>query len=233
MRWPDCRNTRDLGGLPCGAGFTRPGAIVRSDNVSSLTTEGIQAMWEYGIRAVVDVRSEGEVAARPSPFAPADYGPLYLHVPLLDDPFADELSKVPSMLDRYRIILDERQQSIAQVVRTIARVDGPVLFHCFAGKDRTGLIAALVLSVAGVDNDSIAADFAATDEQMASRYAEWLATAPADRVDAMRDELRCPPEWMHSVLDHVGTRWGGAEPYLAAGGVQPLDFVALRAKLAG
>ena len=233
LNWPDCRNTRDLGGLPRVGGVTRSGVIIRSDNVSSLTPEGIQAMWEYGVKAVIDLRSEGEIAKHPSPFEPVDYGPLYLHVPVIDDAFADELSQVPSMRDRYRMILDERQEAVGDVVKTIARVDGPLVFHCFAGKDRTGLVAALVLSIAGVEREAIAADYAETDLQMATRYEEWIAAAAPDRVEAMRDELRCPPEWMHAALDHVDSLWGGVEPYLVGAGVRPGDFSHLKVKLAG
>ena len=207
--------------------------IVRSDNVSSLTTDGIRAMWEYGITAVLDLRSEGEIAKRPSPFAPADYGPLYLHVPLVDDAFADTLAQVTAMPDRYLMMVDHRQEAIGDIMKTIARVDGPLVVHCFAGKDRTGLIAAMLLALAGASRDAIAADYAATDGQLASRYDEWIAAAPPDRVEAMRDELRCPPEWMLGALDHATELWGGVPQYLEACGVRPSDLVRLRAKLAG
>jgi protein-tyrosine phosphatase len=212
---------------------TRSGVIVRSDNVASLTTDGIQAMWEYGVQAVIDLRSPGEVARRPSPFEPAGYGPLYLHVPVVDDAFADELAGTPAMPDRYVMILDRRQESVARAVSTIARVDGPVVFHCFAGKDRTGLVAAILLSLAGVSRAAIGADYAETDLQMASRYEEWLAAAPPERLDSMRDELRCPPEWIIAALDHVRETWGGVEPYLAAGGLELGDLDRLRTKLGG
>jgi len=233
LDWPDCRNARDLGGLPCATGLTRSGVIVRSDNVSSLTTDGIRAMWDYGIKAVLDLRSEGEIAKRPSPFEPADYGPLYLHMPLVDDAFADTLGQVTAMPDRYLMMLDQRQEAIGDIMKTIARVDGPLVFHCFAGKDRTGLIAAMLLSLAGADRDAIGVDYAATDEQLASRYEEWIAGAPADRVEAMRHELRCPPGWMLGALDHVTEMWGGIPQYLESCGVRPSDLVRLRAKLAG
>lgn len=206
---------------------------MRSDNVASLTTDGIRAMWEYGVKAVLDLRSAEEIARRPSPFEPADYGPLYLHVPLIDDELADGLAKIPDMADRYRLILDERGPAFGQVMTTIAHVDAPLVFHCFAGKDRTGLVAALLLSLAGVEDTAIAADYAQTDDQMASRYAEWLAAAPPDRVDAMRDELRCPPEWMLGALGHVKDSWGGVEEYLAAGGVEASDVARLKVKLTG
>ena len=190
-------------------------------------------MWEYGVKAVLDLRSEQEIVKRPSPFEPADYGPQYLHLPLIDDPFADVLAQVPSMADRYRMMLDHRREAIADIMSTIANAGGALVFHCFAGKDRTGLIAAMLLELAGVERQAIAADYAATDEQMAARYAEWLAAAPPERVETMRDELRCPPEWMLGALDHVSERWGGVEEYLAAGGMEPAQIVRLRVKLAG
>jgi protein-tyrosine phosphatase len=122
---------------------------------------------------------------------------------------------------------------MARVVSSIARVDGPLVFHCFAGKDRTGLVAAMLLSIAGVPAEAIGADYAQTDVQMAARYEEWLAAAPAERLHAMRDELRCPPEWILDELDHVDEMWGGVEAYLVAGGLRPDELLEVRAKLAG
>jgi protein-tyrosine phosphatase len=233
LDWPDCRNTRDLGGLPCATGLTRPGLVVRSDNISSLNTAGIHAMWEYGIKAVLDLRSELEIAKSPSPFEPVDYGPTYLHVPLVDDDLGDRLATTPSTPDRYRMMVDFRQQAFGRIFTTIARVDGPLVFHCFAGKDRTGVVAAMVLSLAGVERGAIAADYAETDAHLAGKYREWLAAAAPERVEAMRDELRCLPEWILSTLDHVYRRWGGVEPYLVAGGARPADIARVRDKLAG
>jgi protein-tyrosine phosphatase len=233
LDWPDCRNVRDLGGLPCTTGVTRSGSVIRSDNVSGLNTEGIRAMWEYGVKAVLDLRSEQEIAKFPSPFEPADYGPAYLHEPLIDDASAGTVGEIPSLRDRYLAMVDHRQEALGRIFTTIARADGPLVFHCFAGKDRTGLVAALLLDVAGVPREVIGADYAETDLHLAGRYAEWLASAPPDRVTAMREELRCPPEWMLDTLAHVDSRWGGAASYLESAGVQPGDLGRLKAKLAG
>jgi protein-tyrosine phosphatase len=231
LTWPDCHNARDLGGLPHSGGLTRSGLIVRSDNVSYLTPDGVQAMWTFGVTHVIDLRSESEVAKFPSPFASPDYGPEYLSRPLVDDVLAPELAEVPSMSDRYLMMLERRQQGIGGIFNALAQVDGPVVFHCYAGKDRTGLIAAMVLSLAGVHADAIAADYAETDVHLATRYEEWLATAPPERLDALRDELRCPPEWILGALDHLDQRWGGVEAYLLAGGVSPAQVDRLKEKL--
>jgi protein tyrosine/serine phosphatase len=217
--------------LPHPGGITRSGLIVRSDNISYLTQEGVQAMWDFGVTHVIDLRSEAEVASFPSPFSAPDYGPEYMSRPLVDDALAPELASVPSMSDRYLMMLERRQHGIAEIVRSISQVDGPVVFHCYAGKDRTGLIAAMVLSLAGVHADAIAADYAETDLHLAARYAEWLAAAPPDRLEALQDELRCPPEWILGALDHLDRRWGGVEGYLLAGGVSPSEIERIQARL--
>ena len=205
--------------------------FVRSDNVSYLTPDGVMAMWNFGVTHVIDLRSESEASKFPSPFAAPDYGPEYVHRPLVDDALAPELAEIPSMSDRYLLMLDRRQQGIARIFEAMSQVDGPVVFHCYAGKDRTGLVAAMVLSLAGVHSDAIAADYSETDLHLADRYEEWLAAAPPERLDAMRDELRCPPEWILGALDHLDRRWGGVEPYLLAGDLEPAAIERLQQKL--
>lgn len=219
--------------MPHPGGVTRSGLIVRSDNISYLTQEGVQAMWEFGVNHVIDLRSASEVAAFPSPFASPTYGPEYLNRPLIDDSLAPEIDALPSMGDKYLLMLERRQHAMADIFKAIAQVDGPVVFHCYAGKDRTGLVAAMVLSLAGVHADAIAADYAETDLHLAERYVEWLAAASPERHDALQDELRCPPEWILGALDHLDHRWGGVEPYLLAGGVSPAEIERIKAKLTG
>ena len=246
MVWPDCRNTRDLGGLPARKGLTRKGVLVRSDNVASLTSAGRQAMVDYGITTVIDLRSEAEVKGAPgppfsafqstSPVTPAvgeanGSTLVRLHLPLIDDATAPVLNEAPAMPDRYVLMLERRQPAMGAIFDAIARAKGPVLFHCFAGKDRTGLVAAIMLAVAGVDPVAIGADYAETDLQLAGKYEEWLATAAPDRLEAMRDELRCPPEWMLGTLDHLERKWGGVEGYLEAAGLDSSAIARLQSRL--
>jgi len=155
-----------------------------------------------------------------------------VNLPLVDDEIAVVLNEAPTMPDRYKVIIDRRQNALGTIFNAIAKADGPVLFHCFAGKDRTGLVAALMLSLAGVEPDAIGADYAETDAQLATRYAEWLARAAPERIEEMRAELRCPPDWMLSTLEHVEQKWGGVGAYLEAAGVPPANIARLTAKLA-
>ena len=202
-------------------------------------------MIDYGITTIIDLRSESEVKGAPgppfsefqssSPLSPLDGtdggGPIFLHLALIDDATAPILNQAPTMPERYALMLDRRQEALGAIFDGIASADGPVLFHCFAGKDRTGLVAALLLSVAGVDLDAIGADYAETDVQLASKYEEWLAKATPERLATMRDELRCPPEWILSTLEHLERKWGGVETYLEAAGVSKDTITRVQSKL--
>jgi len=236
LDWPDCRNTRDLGGLPVAGGRTRIGMLIRSDNLLSLTAAGQEAMVAYGVTDVIDLRSESEVAASPSPFAApepfAGPAPTYSHLALVDDVTMRKLAEAPDMFDRYLMMLAFRADAFRGIFTTLARTEGGAVFHCFAGKDRTGMVAAMSLALAGVEVESIAADYAETDAQMATRYQEWLAAAPPQQLEEMREDLRCPPARMVAVLKHLDTRWGGVEGYLEASGVAAADITTLRSKLA-
>jgi protein-tyrosine phosphatase len=209
--------------------------FVRSDNLRSLTAAGQQAMVAYGVTDVIDLRSESEVASSPSPFAGlAPFGgpaPTYTHLPLVDDATMRKLAEAPDMFDRYLMMLDHRPDAFREIFTALARTDGAAVFHCFAGKDRTGMVAAMSLSLAGVGVEAIAADYAETDAQMATRYEEWLAAAPPDQLAEMREDLRCPPERIVAVLERLDQKWGGVEGYLSTAGVPATEIATLRAKL--
>jgi protein-tyrosine phosphatase len=223
------------------------GVLVRSDNLASLTSAGRRAMIDYGIATVIDLRAESELKGSPGPpfsdFQSAEPvvsrqlrhegdAPVYLNLPLVDDEVAFVLNEAPTMPDRYKVIIDRRHAAFGRIFDAIAGAEGPLLFHCFAGKDRTGLVAAMLLSLAGVKPEAIGGDYAETDVQLATRYSEWLAKASPERLEEMRGELRCPPEWMLSTLDYVERRWGGVDSYLEAAGVSPAGIDRLSAKLA-
>ncbi len=89
----------------------------------------------------------------------------------------------------------------------------------------------MLLSLAQVEDEAIGADYAETDAQLAEKYEEWLASAPPERLERLRDEMRCPPEWMLGTLDHMRRRWGGVETYLEAGGVAPSAITRLQTML--
>jgi len=212
--------------------------LVRSDNIGFLNAAGREAMQSYGMTTVIDLRSDSEVAGESDPRFPRDPGQkqrvagvTYLHRALVDDANMRKLGEAPDMFQRYLVMLNRRQHAFCGIFTAVAEAEGGVLFHCFAGKDRTGLVAAMLLEMAGVPPDHIAADFGETDVQLAAQYEKWIGEADPERRDNMREELRCPPERILGVLDHLNQKWGGVTSYLEASGMKPANIDRLAAKL--
>ena len=142
-------NLRDLGGLPTGSGATTlPGRLLRSESPHTLSDSGLQALLDLGIGAVVDLRTTSEREHRPSPLV--DAGVHTLHAPIFtdDDDYPDHLATAAEV---YCWWLRERRTGVAAAMTAVADApSAPILVHCHAGKDRTGVVVALVLRLAGV-----------------------------------------------------------------------------------
>jgi protein-tyrosine phosphatase len=166
---------------------------------------------------------------KPSPFAGGS-ATKYVHRELIDDANMTSIGDPQSMFDRYLFIVNTRPNAFREIFTAIAEAEGCVLFHCFAGKDRTGLVAAMLLSLAGVGSEHIALDYGETDRRLASQYEKWIDEAEPERRAAYRDELRCPPERILGVLDHIDRTWGGVAGYLEGAGTPAwvIDQVATR-----
>jgi protein-tyrosine phosphatase len=218
---------------------TRSGVLIRSDDIGNLKAAGRDAMVAYGVTTVIDLLSESERNGTfdhrypiPAKERVSVSGVTYVHRSLVDDAALMRLGEATNMYERYLIMLTTRQDAFRDIFTSIAGAPGGVVFHCFAGKDRTGLVAALLLSLAAVPADHIAADFAETDVQLAGQYQVWIDAAAPDKQQEVRDDLRCPRERILGVLDFIETRWGGAPSYLEASGVTPDDIDRLAARLA-
>ena len=163
LAWDGCLNVRDLGGYPTPDGHeTAWGAIVRADTLSLLTPAGQAALVAYGIRTIIDLRRPDEVAQHPNPFAQAGLrGITYSHVSFIDPALlpADRASLVfATLAAEYAYLLDRFPHQVTTILTTIAHArPGGVVVHCTGGKDRTGLICALLLDTVGVDRAIIAA----------------------------------------------------------------------------
>jgi protein-tyrosine phosphatase len=235
LAWEGVLNARDLGGYPTADGRqTRWGAVVRSDSLTALTSAGREALISHGVRSMVDLRLPGEVADQPNPFAePADHGIAYANVSFVD-PAAAPPEDAITLADGYKRMLDRFQKQVAAVMAAIAEAPGGgVLVHCAAGKDRTGLIAALLLGLAGVAPETIAADYALTAECLRPREQAWLENGPGDRAEREEQLRRFAPTAavMEAVLEHLTVRYGGVAAYLLEAGVAPEDLDRLRARL--
>jgi protein tyrosine/serine phosphatase len=236
LEWEGCLNARDLGGYATGDGReTRWGAVVRSASLAALSEAGRAAVADYGVRAIVDLRLPAELADDPNPFAePGDHGIVYTNVSFID-PAAAPPDAVSTLAEDYLQMLDRYRVGVAEAMTAVARApEGAVLIHCAAGKDRTGLISALLLGLAGVPAETIAADYAMTAELLRSREREWLeGLEPEERAEREAMLARYAPtaEVMSAVLEGLAERFGGVEPYLLATGMGTDDLDRLRDRL--
>lgn len=242
LSWEGCLNVRDLGGQPTTDGAeTRYASIIRADSIRQLTDAGWTAAVDYGVRSVIDLRMEVELEADP----PADLPVEVVHMPfLVDDPeaFAEvETASAAAPDDAtatrevYLVFLERFRANVAAAIAAVARApEGGVVVHCMGGKDRTGLVTALLLHIAGVDDTQIAADYAASEARLRPRHEAWIAEAG---TEAERERIRrisaSPPEAMIGVLETLGRRYGSVEAYLRAGGLTDDDLQLVRARLRG
>jgi protein-tyrosine phosphatase len=239
LAWDSCLNARDLGGYQTADGRqTRWGAVVRSDYPGRLSPAGRQALIDYGVRTIVDLRLPDELEEHPHPFSAAgSHDVMYAHRPFIKPgvpppPNLDEIT----MLENYIGIIDQFQDSVAAVMQAIATApEGVVLVHCAIGKDRTGITCAMLLELAGVDRDTIGLDYALTDECLAPERDDWLENGPGEREEREQFLLKHMPraEVIVAVLEHLDRRHGGTGDYLATGGVSDQDLDRLRQRLLG
>ncbi len=237
MAWEGCLNARDLGGYPAADGrATRWGAIIRSDSLFALADTGRAALVSCGVRTIIDLRRPDEIADRPNPFtAPGTHGIAYLNAPF-EEVRADPLFPSLTLVAQYCRMLDRFASNVAAIMRSIAQAPtGGVLVHCEGGRDRTGLIAALLLDIAGVSRETIATDYALSAECLRPRDEEWLANGPGERAERERRyaEYRPRAEVMRDALAYLDDRYGGTEAYLLRAGVTPEELPRLRERLVG
>jgi protein-tyrosine phosphatase len=230
-------NVRDLGGLPTLDGrVVRRGRVFRADGVDRLDGEDLEVARALGLRTVIDLRTFGEVERRAFPHDLVTVA--WHHLPILEGMWSEQ-DLVPTngavefLRERYLDMLVEGRDSIARAVELVAD-EGPVLFHCAAGKDRTGVLAAVVLGLLGVGPDVIADDYHLSAAAM-DDFVDWLAGTHPDWVDAMTNQppeyLAAPPEAMFGFLTEVDRRHGSMEALATALGVRDDVIERLRANL--
>lgn len=231
LRFPGLLNVRELGGLPTRDGATtRLRSLLRADDLVQLTDEGVQALADYGVRTVVDLRWPGEVAMKPHPLARSRHGVQYHQISLL----ADDETQWMALSGEYIketwkcAVLEHTRPQLKEVLEVIAAAaPEPLVFHCVAGKDRTGLIAALLLALADVEPDVIAADYAASTAQLTDAYLRRYSNLERSEIF---EALRCPEEGVHNMLAYL-TQYAGAAGYLGAIGLSNPTIARLRARL--
>jgi protein-tyrosine phosphatase len=226
-------NVRDLGGLAAADGVTRPGVLMRSDALDALTETDVRRLVsEVGLAHVIDLRSRTERFERGRGLL-GNTAVTYSELEVIDDTDVERRREVRAsgyasgedpesiMALGYAELLDLGRTAFVGVLERLVAPGGtPALVHCAAGKDRTGVLVALLLDVAGVDRDTIVADYAATQSRMEA-IVQRLRSAVAyqdmaDQVPAFVFEARAGT--MQRLLTHLDTQWGGAAGYFEANG---------------
>ncbi len=217
---PGTANLRDVGGYPAvGGGTVRWRTLFRSDALNWLGGSGRAALAGLGLRTVIDLRTNGEVAV--APCALDGHVARTCHVPLFTEAAIGRLP--PELAAIYAYMIDRCGRAIARAIGQLCG-DGalPGLIHCTAGKDRTGLVVALILEAIGVPDDVIAADYT-----LSSSHINPDVAGDIQRIRAVSGvgrwidlgALGSPPEVIHAALAHVRERSGSVPGYLLDNGL--------------
>ena len=227
-------NLRDIGGQSVEGGEIRGGLIWRSNALVDLGEPGRTELAELGIKTAIDMREPGERAAEPSDLGHFD---LALHeVPLIEG--ASEAVNI-DLLVFNNWLLTNRGERLVDVIRLLNAPGAlPGVYFCSSGKDRTGLITALILSALGVEHERVIADYTVSESNFPAEYLDRAVERalaggmPETMVEDYRAEgLGSPAAVMEGTLELLDNEHGGAEEYLLASGLGAAELAELRAKL--
>jgi len=224
-------NTRDIGGYQTIAGgVVQRGRFLRADGLHRLTAQDQDKITAYGIDTIIDLRHDQELAAKRNVFAGSERI-AYYNLSLINPAHAS-LYEIRTLGDMYVHILDDCGAVLREVFARLAEARGGALFHCAAGKDRTGVVAALLLALAGVEPAQIVGDYAETERNLAPIMAELRADRPSViPEEAYEQYLGSAPIHMEQMLAHLAQRYRDAQAYLYAIGLTMPQLETLQRKL--
>eukprot|EP01006_Ploeotia_vitrea_P021534 TRINITY_DN53932_c0_g1_i1.p2 TRINITY_DN53932_c0_g1~~TRINITY_DN53932_c0_g1_i1.p2 ORF type:complete len:321 (+),score=40.20 TRINITY_DN53932_c0_g1_i1:37-999(+) len=240
-------NFRDLGGYVTkdGSKKVRKGLVFRSSDFSSLKEKGHQDLNDIGIKTVIDLRQTKEVNRQPNKLPDSIQ---QQHLPIYDDDkakhkmmmfgtvFFARARIIKLFREMYTFFLDTKSDGFANTFRAIAEEEKlPLVFHCSAGKDRTGLVAAILLSLLGVPDDMIINEYSQTNKTFPTLF-DWFTANGSMKKIGVPDEhaawlFVANPVWIENALKHLQSEFGGAEEYLLSLGVTEAEVKSIREKL--
>ena len=241
LAWEGCLNVRDLGGLPTEDGRrTRTGAVVRSDNVRALTDAGWRSLADHAVTRIVDLRWPEELAED----QPRDVDIDVVHVSVLGERWDEEygreldasLDETEDVADHYAWsyveFLERHRDRFGRAFAAVADAQGTVVVHCMGGKDRTGIVSALLLRLAGVSHDVIGKDYAVTAANLEPSTSQWIPKIADEAERAKWEKLRDTPAGaMVRVVQEIEHRYGDVASYLRAAGLSDEQVDRLRERL--
>ena len=229
-------NCRELGGMPLNGGkIFRKGLFVRSGSPEYLNSEQIHKVKDYGVKTVIDLRAVEELKGTGNPFADdpdVDFHsvPLFNGDPNGDDDKTMEFILTHTLGDYYVIIGQEMGDRLIKIMRILLNSNGLTLFHCAHGKDRTGVVTAILYLLSGASRENIVANYSISYEYLK----DFLAPSMAKLPDGMKHILRSDAGNMVTFLDYIDNEWNGdVTNLLLANGMTAKEIDALRAKCVG
>lgn len=220
-------NVRELGGYAARKGsITKYHEFLRTDNLTDITEEDKGFLLNYGLTAVIDLRGREETLIYPNPFREHP-DVTYINLPFITDHVLDmrAVREEGFRPEKFYVNLVEYKEMVLQLFRFILdHADGCVLFHCQAGKDRTGILAMLLLGVCGVSKEDIIANYEVSHT--------YLKDHVELRIHDGLEELEYSrPEWIEEAYDHIMEQYGGFRKYLLSVGLSKKDIRRIRRKL--
>lgn len=229
-------NFRDLGGHRTTDGLVlRHGRLFRADDLTRLTDADQKAFADLGIRTVIDLRRPDELERRGRIAEFDSFAYHHVHIvhprwPVQLHP--DTADRLAFLRERYREMTTEGAPAIGEALRLIAEPErAPVVFHCIAGKDRTGLVAALTLSLLGVSDADIADDYHRSELAEAAAWHRYAREKGIDGPNPRAHIEVSPRQAIRDVLDDLRARYGSIEAYAAHAAVTPAHIATMRAHL--
>ncbi|MCP2030476.1 protein-tyrosine phosphatase [Okibacterium sp. HSC-33S16] len=216
-------NFRDVGGYPTLDGRVRYGRLLRSDGLYRLGEDGKQHLRELGVGTVIDLRDDFEVGVMPDDLDGLDVRTV--HLPLFEGSGASQGEAAVSLAVLYRRIVTQHSEVVARALRELLVMDeSPVLVHCTAGKDRTGIVVALALLAVGVDRELVVEDYARSEGNLSGEWLENMISIIVEHGGTETPELRTlmggsPGEVLDAVLDELEAEHGSVRQYLLRSGL--------------
>lgn len=236
-------NFRDLGGYPAAdRRMVKWRTVFRADGLHRLAGADLETFAELGMRTVLDLRMHSELEERGRIGARGEVDVRWHHLPLMDvhwdpDGYDEAVGPVRYLADRYLDMLETGRSGIGGGLRLIADHDcTPLVFHCAAGKDRTGVLAALTLSLLGVSDDDVAADYALSARAI-ERFTAWMAANSPETLEELGKVpaafTSSPVDAMRLFLVDLRERYGSVVGYARSAGVDRSAIEAMRDQLLG
>ena len=228
LELPGCLNLRELGGYTTSEGKQiKWRTLLRSDSLHSLPESSQKKLLDYGVKTIIDLRTPMEVNSQKYPFRHS-LEIEYFNLPLVEDRKKLESIKQKTLFEHNCFFLEQCSSAIKEILEIIASSQTAVLIHCAAGKDRTGIIIALLLALANVSVETIAKDYELSDFYLEFMYKK---IRPEARKQGFTHLLNSDPQTIIDTFALLDRNYSGIDEYLANIGISSVKRNSLKTML--